>query len=214
MPAIGDHPGLKLLDVGCGIHKPPGAIGLDRNPASRADVIVELDRFPYPFRDQSFDQVRAIHVIEHVSDVVRTMEEFSQLLDPQGGAFQACRFLLDTSKFRDSSLLTSFKHHFPQIVGGIVVVAEARALTDANVVDVDVVENRQPEPQLDVVRGSHVREAAESGALVEHDLEARDRTRDRDEREHLSRAESEERRRAAPGQPDKPITALLHIRRR
>ena len=31
---------LKILDVGCGIHKQPGAIGIDRNPASRADVLV------------------------------------------------------------------------------------------------------------------------------------------------------------------------------
>jgi len=29
--------------------------GLDRNPASRADVLADLDRHPYPFRDSSFD---------------------------------------------------------------------------------------------------------------------------------------------------------------
>jgi predicted SAM-dependent methyltransferase len=71
---------LRILDVGCGINKKPGSIGIDRNPRSKADVIVDVDHFPYPFRDSSFDGLQAIHVIEHVSDVIRTMEEFHRLV--------------------------------------------------------------------------------------------------------------------------------------
>ena len=71
---------MRALDVGCGIHKQPGSIGIDRNPASSADVLVDLDRFPYPFADSSFDRLTAIHVIEHVDDVIRTMEEFHRLV--------------------------------------------------------------------------------------------------------------------------------------
>ena len=71
---------MRILDVGCGINKKAGAIGLDRNPASRADVLADLDHFPYPFRDSSFDGLQAIHVIEHVSDVIRSMEEFHRLV--------------------------------------------------------------------------------------------------------------------------------------
>ena len=69
-----------VLDVGCGVNKYPGAIGIDRIAGTRADVLCDLDRFPYPFADASFDSVRAVHVIEHVSDVIRTMEEFHRLL--------------------------------------------------------------------------------------------------------------------------------------
>jgi len=75
---------LRILDVGCGINKAPGAIGIDRNPASAADVLCDLDHFPYPFRDNSFDRLEAVHVIEHVSDVIRTMEEFHRLVRPGG----------------------------------------------------------------------------------------------------------------------------------
>ncbi len=75
-----------MLDVGCGINKFPGAIGLDSNPFTKADVIANLDQFPFPFRDGSFGEIRAIHVIEHVSDVIRTMEEFHRLLEPGGRA--------------------------------------------------------------------------------------------------------------------------------
>src|SRR5258707_14177231 len=74
----------RTLDVGCGINKYPGAIGIDRNPATRADVLCDLDRIPYPFADNSFDQLRAIHVIEHVSDVIRSMEEFHRLVRAGG----------------------------------------------------------------------------------------------------------------------------------
>ena len=67
------------LDVGCGRNKYPGAIGLDRNPHTAADVICDLDRVPYPFRDSQFDEIRVIHVIEHVADVLATMQELHRL---------------------------------------------------------------------------------------------------------------------------------------
>src|SRR5438445_10438697 len=73
-----------ILDVGCGIRKQPGAIGIDRNPASQPDVLVDLDKFPYPFPDNSFDRITAIHVIEHLSYVIRSMEEFHRQLRPGG----------------------------------------------------------------------------------------------------------------------------------
>jgi SAM-dependent methyltransferase len=88
---------MRILDVGCGIRKSPGAIGIDRNPATKADVLCDLDRFPYPFRDSSFDRLEAIHVIEHVADVIRTMEEFHRLVKPRG------RIRLETPHYTDFS---------------------------------------------------------------------------------------------------------------
>ncbi|MDX1984504.1 MAG: methyltransferase domain-containing protein [Bryobacteraceae bacterium] len=92
---------MKILDVGCGINKFPGSIGVDNNAATRADVICELDHFPYPFRDGAFDQVRAIHVIEHVENVIRTMQEFHRLLKPGGRLVMATPHYTDFSSFCD-----------------------------------------------------------------------------------------------------------------
>ena len=71
------------LDVGCGRNKRPGAIGVDSNRNTAADVVADIDRGALPFRDNSFEQVWLVHVIEHVADVVATVEEVHRV-DPAG----------------------------------------------------------------------------------------------------------------------------------
>jgi len=91
----------RILDVGCGINKLAGSIGIDRNPGTKADVLVELDRLPYPFRDSSFDGLQAVHVIEHVSDVIKTIEEFHRLVRAGGEVFIVTPHYTDFSSFCD-----------------------------------------------------------------------------------------------------------------
>jgi SAM-dependent methyltransferase len=98
---------LRILDVGCGINKYQGAIGIDINPSTAADVICDLDRFPYPFADRSFDRVRAIHVIEHLTDVIGAMEEFHRLLRVGGKVRIETPHYTDFSSFCDPT----HKHH-------------------------------------------------------------------------------------------------------
>ncbi len=97
----------RILDVGCGINKRPGSIGIDRNPSTAADVICDLDHFPYPFADRAFDELYAIHVIEHVTDVIRTMEEFHRLVRPGGLIRIETPHYTDFSSFCDPT----HKHH-------------------------------------------------------------------------------------------------------
>ena len=92
---------MKILDVGCGINKRPGSLGIDRNPAAHPDVLVELDHPPYPFRDSTFDQLYATHVIEHVADVMKTMEEFHRLVRAGGEVWIATPHYTDFSSFCD-----------------------------------------------------------------------------------------------------------------
>ncbi len=79
----------------------PGSIGLDYNPRTAADLLASLDHHPYPFRDSAFAGLRAIHVIEHVSDVVKTMEEFHRIVVPGGLVRLETPHYTDFSSFCD-----------------------------------------------------------------------------------------------------------------
>ena len=69
----------KILDVGCGANKYEGAIGLDNNPRTAADVIHDLGQVPYPFPDNEFDLIVSRHVIEHVPDVMSFIGELYRI---------------------------------------------------------------------------------------------------------------------------------------
>jgi SAM-dependent methyltransferase len=75
---------LKVLDFGCGTRKRKGAVGIDINPRTDADVIHDLGKFPYPFDDNRFEEVYVDNVIEHLDDVVGTMEEIYRILQNGG----------------------------------------------------------------------------------------------------------------------------------
>lgn len=75
---------MQKLDLGCGTRKRDGYIGIDINPNSKADVIHDLNIFPYPFNTSCFDEVYADNVIEHLSDVMSVMEELHRIIKPGG----------------------------------------------------------------------------------------------------------------------------------
>jgi SAM-dependent methyltransferase len=70
---------MKTLDVGCGVNKHAGAIGLDSNPRTNADVIHDLGVTPYPFADDEFDQIVSNHVVEHLPDVMAFVSELYRI---------------------------------------------------------------------------------------------------------------------------------------
>jgi SAM-dependent methyltransferase len=73
-----------VLDVGCGSSKLPGATGLDISADTDADIIHDLDAFPYPLEDDSFDHVVMQDVIEHVADPMRVVAELHRAMRPGG----------------------------------------------------------------------------------------------------------------------------------
>jgi len=105
----------RILDLGCGKNKYPGAIGVDHNPRTDADVLCDLSRLPYPFRDSSFDEIRAVHLVEHLADVIGFMEEAHRLLRPGGRLFLITPHYTDSGSFRDPTHrwhLNSFSFYY------------------------------------------------------------------------------------------------------
>src|SRR4051794_17075979 len=71
-----------VLDIGCGPNKVPGAVGVDCLALPGVDVVHDLDSYPYPFAADSVDEIHAYHVLEHVPDVMATMEELWRISKP------------------------------------------------------------------------------------------------------------------------------------
>jgi len=75
---------VRILDLGCGRVKAPGSIGVDSNlAATAADVIADLN-CPLPFADGTFEHIRAVHVIEHLTDVMKAVAEMHRVAKPGG----------------------------------------------------------------------------------------------------------------------------------
>lgn len=87
--------GGRVLDIGCGRKKLPGAVGLDKNLFPGVDVVADLE-MGLPFRDHDFDAVHTDQVLEHVRDLISLVYEVYRVLKPGG------IFLVHVPYFRSS----------------------------------------------------------------------------------------------------------------
>jgi SAM-dependent methyltransferase len=71
------------IDLGCGIWKPEGFIGVDISPSPNVDVVANLNR-RFPFSDNSAEIIRAHDVIEHLEDRIHTMNELWRVAKQDG----------------------------------------------------------------------------------------------------------------------------------
>jgi hypothetical protein len=54
------------LNLGCGHHKLPGWVNVDHSAACEPDAVLDLESFPWPWPDDSADEVMLRHVLEHL----------------------------------------------------------------------------------------------------------------------------------------------------
>lgn len=99
--------GEKILHIGSGSRVLPGAQTVDILDLPGVDVVHNLDVFPWPYADNSFDLIFAHSVFEHLEDQVATMDEFWRILKPKG------RVVLTVPYFRSVDAFTDPTHeHF------------------------------------------------------------------------------------------------------
>lgn len=72
----------KIIDVGAGFYKYPGSVSLDGNAAAQPDMLHDLNVYPWPVADNTFDMVYTSHCLEHLADPQRAMEEFWRIGKP------------------------------------------------------------------------------------------------------------------------------------
>ncbi len=91
----------KILHLGCGSSKRPGAVGVDVLPLPGVDVVHNLNSFPYPFADGEFDLVIAEHILEHLDNLVVVTEEIHRILRPGGRLEIICPHFSSADTFTD-----------------------------------------------------------------------------------------------------------------
>ena len=65
----------------------PNTIGIDIDPESHADILHDLNAYPYPIEESSIDQIYAKHIIEHLNDPRAFLREIYRILKPGANAF-------------------------------------------------------------------------------------------------------------------------------
>lgn len=93
--------GERVLHIGSGSNKLPGAETVDVLDLPNVDRVHDLDQFPWPYEDNSFDLVFGHNVFEHLEDQVATMEELWRILKPGGRLVLTVPYFRSIDAFND-----------------------------------------------------------------------------------------------------------------
>ncbi len=59
---------LKKLNLGCGLNHREGYVNLDAVKLPGVDVVHDLNKMPYPFKTNQFDEIICQHLLEHLDN--------------------------------------------------------------------------------------------------------------------------------------------------
>lgn len=67
------------LNLGCGNDYKEGYLNCDYISGEKVDKIVDLEKFPYPFEDNSISEIIMQDIFEHLSKPLRVLEEIHRI---------------------------------------------------------------------------------------------------------------------------------------
>jgi len=70
---------MKKLNIGSGEFLKEGFVNIDYYSVTKPDVIHDLNTFPYPFEDNTFDWIESDHCFEHLSSPFHVMKEVHRI---------------------------------------------------------------------------------------------------------------------------------------
>jgi SAM-dependent methyltransferase len=73
---------MKKLNLGCGNDIKKDFVNMDILKFPGVQIVHNLNKYPYPFKDNTFDLVLASHVLEHLDDLVAAMAELKRISKP------------------------------------------------------------------------------------------------------------------------------------
>ena len=75
---------MKKLNLGCGYDIRKGWINLDIKEGRGVDIVHDLNTFPYPFKDNYFDEINADNIFEHLQNPKLFIDELWRISKNNG----------------------------------------------------------------------------------------------------------------------------------
>jgi ubiquinone/menaquinone biosynthesis C-methylase UbiE len=70
---------MKRLNLGCGGDYKEGWINLDCRDDIKTDIKWNVDTFPYPFKENTFDEILIKMILEHARDPIKVLKEIVRI---------------------------------------------------------------------------------------------------------------------------------------
>ena len=102
---------LRKLNIGCGTNILKGYVNLDIVPLPGVDVACDLRQFPWPFKDERFDEIYMKDTLEHLSDTVKAMEEIYRITNPGGKVYIAVPYWNSWEAITDPTHVRQFNEY-------------------------------------------------------------------------------------------------------
>jgi SAM-dependent methyltransferase len=97
-----------VLNLGCGAKKMAGALNVDSQKSIGPDVVIDLNARPWPLPSGQFREIHAYDVIEHLDDVVASLEEIHRVGRPGAVVHLTVPHFSSANAFTDPT----HKHYF------------------------------------------------------------------------------------------------------
>ncbi len=98
-----------VVNLGCGKVRIPNSIGVDRVKIENyVDIVHDLDTIPYPFKNDSIDEIHMYHVLEHLNEPIKKIEEIHRILKKGGKLYLRVPHFSSMGAFTDITHIRPF----------------------------------------------------------------------------------------------------------
>jgi len=96
------------LDIGCGERKQANWVGMDIRRVKGVDIVHDVQKFPYPIKDNACFQILLSHLWEHIEPKHRVsmMNELWRIMKPEGQLLIAVPYFLSFGATQDPTHYT------------------------------------------------------------------------------------------------------------
>jgi len=70
---------LTKLNLGCGKDHRKDYVNLDSIKLPGVDIVHNLNKYPWPFKDNTFEEIYCDNVLEHLDSIIKPMEEIHRI---------------------------------------------------------------------------------------------------------------------------------------